>query len=126
MGSIGDKKKPNFMIVVADDLGFSDTSPYGSEIHTPNLQKLSDEGIRMTDFHTAASCSPTRSMLMSGTDAHIAGLGAMAERMRSSRTSLKASRATKATSTIASPRSRRSFRTTGMLPPAGYLFYHYV
>ncbi|CAK7242823.1 MAG: hypothetical protein STHCBS139747_004325 [Sporothrix thermara] len=75
-------KKPNFMIVVADDLGFSDTSPYGSEIHTPNLQKLSDEGIRMTDFHTAASCSPTRSMLLSGTDAHIAGLGCMAERMK--------------------------------------------
>ncbi|KAH8884098.1 alkaline phosphatase-like protein [Thozetella sp. PMI_491] len=75
-------KRPNFLVVVADDLGFSDTSPYGGEIYTPNLQKLSDGGIRMTNFHTAPACSPTRSMLMSGTDHHIAGLGQMAEHMR--------------------------------------------
>lgn len=75
-------KRPNFLIIVADDLGFSDTSPYGCEIETPNLERLASEGIRMTGFHTAASCSPTRSMLLSGTDAHIAGLGCMAERMK--------------------------------------------
>jgi arylsulfatase A-like enzyme len=75
-------KRPNFLVIVADDLGFSDTSPYGGEIDTPNLQKLAEEGIRMTGFHTAAFCSPTRSMLLSGTDAHIAGLGCMAERMK--------------------------------------------
>ncbi|KAI0020417.1 putative arylsulfatase [Xylariomycetidae sp. FL0641] len=75
------QKKPNFLIIVADDLGFSDTSPYGGEIHTPNLMKLANEGLRMTNFHTAASCSPTRAMLLSGTDSHIAGLGAMAENM---------------------------------------------
>lgn len=51
------EKKPNFLIIVADDLGFSDTSPYGGEIDTPNLQQLANEGIRMTGFHTAASCS---------------------------------------------------------------------
>lgn len=62
------KKKPNFLVIVADDLGFSDTSPYGGEIETPNLQRLADEGLRMTGFHTAASCSPTRAMLLSGTD----------------------------------------------------------
>lgn len=73
-------KRPNFLIIVADDLGFSDTSPFGGEIDTPNLHRLAMEGIRMTDFHTAASCSPTRAMLLSGTDAHIAGLGVMAER----------------------------------------------
>ncbi|PYI18059.1 putative arylsulfatase [Aspergillus violaceofuscus CBS 115571] len=73
-------KRPNFLIIVADDLGFSDTSPFGGEIHTPNLHQLAQEGLRMTDFHTAASCSPTRAMLLSGTDAHIAGLGVMAER----------------------------------------------
>ncbi|KAI0021065.1 alkaline phosphatase-like protein [Xylariomycetidae sp. FL0641] len=78
----GAKKRPNFLIIVADDLGFSDTSPYGGEIRTPNLAKLSSEGIRMTDFHTAPACSPTRSMLMSGTDHHIAGLGQLAEHMR--------------------------------------------
>lgn len=80
-----DSKRPNFLIVVADDLGFSDTSPYGGEIHTPNLQKLSEDGIRMTNFHTAPACSPTRAMLMSGTDHHIAGLGQMAELMAKSK-----------------------------------------
>ncbi|XXG94712.1 hypothetical protein Hte_000969 [Hypoxylon texense] len=77
------EKPPNVLIIVADDLGFSDTSPYGGEIDTPNLQKLADEGLRMTGFHTAASCSPTRAMLLSGTDSHIAGLGCMAEKIAS-------------------------------------------
>ena len=72
-------KRPNFLVVVADDLGFSDTKPYGSEIDTPVLDRLSKDGIRMTNFHTAQACSPTRSMLLSGTDNHIAGLGQMAE-----------------------------------------------
>ncbi|KAK6383529.1 hypothetical protein LTS17_002821 [Exophiala oligosperma] len=76
------QKRPNFLVIVADDLGFSDTSPFGGEIDTPNLMKIAMEGLRLTDFHTAASCSPTRAMLLSGTDAHIAGLGAMAERMK--------------------------------------------
>ncbi|KAK6843429.1 arylsulfatase [Apiospora arundinis] len=75
-------KRPNFLVIVADDLGFSDTSPYGGEIETPHLQRLADEGLRMTGFHTAASCSPTRAMLLSGTDAHIAGLGCMAEKIK--------------------------------------------
>ncbi|RDW57176.1 arylsulfatase-4 [Coleophoma cylindrospora] len=72
-------KQPNFLIIVADDLGFSDTGPYGSEISTPSLDRLAKDGLRMTDFHTAAACSPTRAMLFSGTDNHIAGLGQMAE-----------------------------------------------
>lgn len=75
-------KQPNFLIIVADDLGFSDISPYGGEISTPVLSQLAAEGIRMTNFHTASACSPTRSMLFSGTDNHIAGLGQMAEHMR--------------------------------------------
>ncbi|KXH41151.1 arylsulfatase [Colletotrichum simmondsii] len=75
-------QRPNFLIIVADDLGFSDVSPYGGEIHTPTLAKLAKDGIRMTNFHTASACSPTRSMLFSGTDNHIAGLGQMAEHMR--------------------------------------------
>ena len=72
-------KKPNFLIIVADDLGWSDTSPFGGEINTPNIQMLADGGVRFTDFHTASACSPTRAMLLSGTDHHIAGLGQMAE-----------------------------------------------
>ncbi|KAF5525332.1 putative sulfatase [Colletotrichum aenigma] len=75
-------KRPNFLVIVADDLGFSDISPYGGEINTPVLKKLSKDGIRMTNFHTASACSPTRSMLFSGTDNHIAGLGRMMEHMR--------------------------------------------
>jgi len=76
------KKRPNFLIIVADDLGFSDTGAYGSEIKTPNIDFLARSGVRMTDFHTAPTCSPTRSMLFSGTDNHIAGLGAMWEQMK--------------------------------------------
>ncbi|GME73358.1 unnamed protein product [Ambrosiozyma monospora] len=73
------QKQPNFIIIVADDLGFTDTSAFGGEIDTPNLLKLAKSGARLTDFHTASACSPTRSMLFSGTDNHIAGLGQMAE-----------------------------------------------
>lgn len=72
-------KRPNFLVIVADDLGFSDIQPYGSEINTPVLSKLAEDGLRMTGFHTAQACSPTRAMLLSGTDNHIAGLGQMAE-----------------------------------------------
>lgn len=83
MGSYSGAKRPNFLIVVADDLGYSDTGPFGSEIETPALDKLAAQGIRLTNFHTASACSPTRSMLFSGTDNHIAGLGQMTEHMAS-------------------------------------------
>lgn len=73
------------MIVVADDLGFSDTGPYGGEIPTPTLDRLAQEGITMTGFHTASACSPTRSILMSGADNHIAGLSQMQEYMSRSK-----------------------------------------
>ncbi|SPO32430.1 probable Arylsulfatase [Ustilago trichophora] len=72
-------RRPNFLIIVADDLGFSDIGAFGGEISTPNLNRLALEGVRLTGFHTASACSPTRSMLMSGTDNHLAGLGQMAE-----------------------------------------------
>lgn len=71
--------RPNFLVIVADDLGFTDTASFGGEIATPNLSRLASRGVRFTDFHTASACSPTRSMLFSGTDNHIAGLGQMAE-----------------------------------------------
>lgn len=69
------KKRPNFLIIVADDLGYSDIAPYGGEINTPNLSQLAKDGVRLTNFHTASACSPTRAMLFSGTDNHICGLG---------------------------------------------------
>ncbi|KAK0919449.1 hypothetical protein LTR91_007539 [Friedmanniomyces endolithicus] len=72
-------KRPNFLVIVADDLGFSDLSCFGGEIRTPNLDKLAHNGLRFTDFHAAAACSPSRAMLMTGTDHHIAGLGNLIE-----------------------------------------------
>jgi len=72
-------QKPNFLIVVADDLGWTDIGSFGSEIKTPNIDALADAGVKFTDFHVSVSCSPTRSMLMTGTDNHIAGLGTMSE-----------------------------------------------
>ncbi|KAF8601471.1 alkaline phosphatase-like protein [Ceratobasidium sp. AG-I] len=71
--------RPNVLVIVADDLGFSDLGSFGGEISTPNLDRLADDGLRFTGFHTASACSPTRSMLLSGTDNHLAGLGQMAE-----------------------------------------------
>ncbi|GES62465.1 arylsulfatase [Aspergillus terreus] len=80
-------ERPNFLIVVADDLGFSDCGCFGSEIQTPNIDSLAEDstgGLRFTSFHVAAACSPTRSMLMTGTDHHITGLGQLSEFIRSS------------------------------------------
>jgi arylsulfatase len=71
--------RPNFLVIVADDLGFSDIGAFGGEIDTPNLDRLAHAGIRFTDFHSAPACSPTRSMLLTGTDHHVAGIGTMAE-----------------------------------------------
>lgn len=73
------ERRPNFLIIVADDLGFSDIGAFGGEIATPNLDRLALNGVRLTDFHTAPTCSPTRAMLLTGTDHHLAGLGTMAE-----------------------------------------------
>lgn len=72
-------KQPNILLIVADDLGFSDLGAFGSEIKTPHLDALAYAGLRFTNFHTASTCSPTRAMLLSGTDHHLAGLGTMAE-----------------------------------------------
>lgn len=74
-------KRPNIVLIVADDLGFSDLGCFGSEIATPHLDALAREGHIFTNFYTAASCSPSRAMLLTGTDHHIAGLGNMAERV---------------------------------------------
>ncbi|KAF1966596.1 alkaline phosphatase-like protein [Bimuria novae-zelandiae CBS 107.79] len=81
MGSIPEQKRPNFLVIVADDLGYSDIGCFGGEISTPNLDRLSHTGVRLSNSHTTSACSPTRSMLMSGTYNHIAGLGEMVEHM---------------------------------------------
>lgn len=71
--------RPNIVLVLADDLGFSDLGSYGSEVATPNIDSLARAGIRFSNYHTASSCAPTRAMLMSGVDSHRAGLGQMPE-----------------------------------------------
>lgn len=72
-------QRPNILLVMADDMGWSDLGSFGSEIDTPNLDALAQQGVKFTDFHVSVSCSPTRSMLLSGTDNHLAGLGNMGE-----------------------------------------------
>ena len=71
------ESRPNILLIVADDLGYADLGYYGSEIPTPNLDALAASGMLLTNFHTGLTCSPTRSMLFSGTDSHLAGLGVM-------------------------------------------------
>ena len=71
--------RPNILLIVADDLGYSDLGIMGSEISTPNIDKLADKGSLFINFYTAATCSPTRAMLLTGVDNHVAGLGNMAE-----------------------------------------------
>ncbi len=69
--------RPNIVLIVADDLGFTDLGCFGSEINTPNLDALAEEGIRNTAFYTAPTCSPTRGMLLTGVDNHRNGYGTM-------------------------------------------------
>jgi arylsulfatase len=72
-------RRPNIVIILGDDMGFADMGSFGSEIKTPRLDSLAAEGVRFTTFYTHASCSPTRSMLLSGVDTHLNGLGNMSE-----------------------------------------------
>lgn len=78
----GAAERPNILLIVADDLGYSDLGAFGGEIATPSLDHLAASGLQLTNMYAAPTCSPTRSMLMSGTDNHLAGLGTMAEGMQ--------------------------------------------
>jgi arylsulfatase A-like enzyme len=68
-------KKPNILLLVADDTAFGDIGAYGSEVHTPNMNKIANAGIRFTNFHVSPVCSVTRSMLFTGNDNIEVGLG---------------------------------------------------
>ncbi|MET0284736.1 MAG: arylsulfatase [Polyangiales bacterium] len=70
-------KRPNILLIVADDLGYSDLGVFGGEISTPNIDALASSGRILTDHHSGFTCAPTRSMLISGTDHHLVGLGRM-------------------------------------------------
>lgn len=67
--------RPNILLIIADDLGFSDIGAFGGEIATPTLNRWAANGIQFNNFHTLPTCAPTRSVLLTGTDNHIAGLG---------------------------------------------------
>ena len=66
--------RPNILLIVADDLGYADLGAYGSDIRTPNIDALAAEGMLFTQFHTAPMCAPTRAMLLSGNNNHVAGM----------------------------------------------------
>ena len=73
--------RPNIVVLVADDWGYSDVGAFGGEIATPNIDSLARQGVRFSNFHVAASCSPTRAMLLTGVDNHRNGVGNMPETM---------------------------------------------
>ncbi|HEV3302802.1 MAG TPA: arylsulfatase [Planctomycetaceae bacterium] len=70
---------PNIVLIVADDLGFSDIGCYGAEVATPNLDQLATRGVRFTQFYNAARCSPSRAALLTGLYPHQAGVGHLLE-----------------------------------------------
>jgi arylsulfatase len=74
-GDRSPKARPNILLIVADDMGYSDVGAFGSEIATPNIDALAAEGMMLTQFHVSPNCGPTRGAMMTGVDPHRAGLG---------------------------------------------------
>ncbi|GAA5120290.1 arylsulfatase [Luteolibacter yonseiensis] len=70
-------EKPNVVLIMVDDMGYSDIRPYGGEIDTPNIDALAKNGLRFTQFYNSARCCPTRATLMTGLAPHQAGIGHM-------------------------------------------------
>lgn len=68
-------QRPNILLIVADDMGFSDAGAFGGEMATPNIDTLAAEGVMFSEFHVAPNCGPTRGSLMTGVDFHRAGMG---------------------------------------------------
>ena len=69
------QEKPNILLLVGDDIAFGDLGVYGSEIKTPNFDRLADAGVRFSNFHASPVCSVTRSMLLTGCNNIEVGLG---------------------------------------------------
>ena len=74
-------RRPNILLIVVDDMGFADLGSFGGEIDTPNLDALAEAGVRLTNFHGSSMCSPSRAMLLTGVDPHLAGYGNMLEEL---------------------------------------------
>lgn len=75
--NVAQAQKPNIVLIMADDMGFSDIGCYGSEIPTPNIDKLAHNGLRFSNFHNTARCCPTRASLLTGLYQHQTGIGQM-------------------------------------------------
>jgi len=71
------RARPNIVLIMVDDMGYSDIGCYGGEIRTPNIDKLAAGGVRFTQFYNTARCCPTRASLMTGLYPHQAGMGGM-------------------------------------------------
>src|SRR5271154_3218676 len=71
--------RPNILLILADDLGYSDLGCFGSEISTPNLDRLAAQGMRMTQFYTTPRCCPSRAALLTGLYPQQTGVGEMME-----------------------------------------------
>src|SRR5207244_2552426 len=69
--------RPNIVLILADDMGYSDLGCYGGEISTPNIDRLAAGGVRFTQFYNCTRCCPTRASLLTGLCPHQAGVGAM-------------------------------------------------
>ncbi|WP_027137449.1 arylsulfatase [Gaetbulibacter saemankumensis] len=77
------EERPNIILIMSDDMGYSDLAPYGGEINTPNLTALADGGLKFTQFYNTARCCPTRASLMTGCYPHQAGIGYMTQQPQS-------------------------------------------
>lgn len=75
----GNDRRPNIVLILADDLGYTDLGSFGGEIATPTIDSLASEGIRFTNYHTAANCAPARAMLLTGVSNHRAGVANIIE-----------------------------------------------
>ena len=69
--------RPNVVVILADDLGWSDIGAFGGEISTPNIDKLANDGVKFTQFYNTARCCPSRASLLTGLYPHLAGVGHM-------------------------------------------------
>jgi arylsulfatase len=106
-------EKPNIIVILADDMGYADTQPYGSEIKTPNLMRLAESGLRFTEFHNCVKCSPSRACIMTGLYPQQAGMATLP----------KAGMNPKAEEDGAGELSKQSVTIAQVLKSAGYATY---
>src|SRR5947209_16454546 len=79
-GDAASARRPSILLILADDMGFSDLGCYGSEIATPNLDQLAGQGVRFTQFYNCARCCPSRASRLTGVYPHQAGIGHMVDK----------------------------------------------